>query len=151
MMYENIVETKPYTSLEGLAAETGLPRTWLRAEAEAGRIPSLNIGHRRVFDSDAVRAALDDRSAMGVAEPKRAAQPDPDPAPPACNTENTQSTEDLLLDLWGLARHLKISLRWLRAECDAGRIPCLRAGKRRFFSLAAVREALVKRAADNAD
>lgn len=36
----------------------GVTQAWLKAEAEAGRIPSLQIGRRRVVDAESVEAAL---------------------------------------------------------------------------------------------
>jgi len=51
------------------------------------------------------------------------------------------------LSLRSLSRELSIAIGWLKAEADAGRIPCLRAGRRRLFSLEAVRQALLRRAA----
>lgn len=35
-----------------------LSAAWLKAEAEAGRIPSLKAGRRLLFDAEAVEAAL---------------------------------------------------------------------------------------------
>jgi hypothetical protein len=52
-----------------------------------------------------------------------------------------------LLTLTELAVALRVPENWLQAEADAGRIPCLRAGKRCRFALAAVEAALVHRAA----
>lgn len=47
----------------------GLSATWLRAEAEAGRIPGFRAGRRLLFDADAVTGALIGRAALGDAEP----------------------------------------------------------------------------------
>ena len=52
-----------------------------------------------------------------------------------------------LLTLRALARALRLTATWLGAEAHAGRIPSLMAGRRRLFSLEAVRQALLKRAA----
>lgn len=52
-----------------------------------------------------------------------------------------------LVSLRGLSRELKISIEWLKVEADAGRIPCLRAGRKRLFNAEAVRQALLRRAA----
>ena len=52
-----------------------------------------------------------------------------------------------LLDLGRVARRIGVTRQWLRAEADAGRIPCLRAGKRYLFNLAAVKDALAALAA----
>jgi hypothetical protein len=46
-----------------------------------------------------------------------------------------------------LARRIGVPATWLRAEADAGRIPCLRAGKRYLFDLATVQRELSDRAA----
>ena len=54
---------------------------------------------------------------------------------------------DQLVSLRALSRELKISIEWLKAEADAGRIPCLRAGRKRLFNVEAVRLALLRRAA----
>ena len=51
-----------------------------------------------------------------------------------------------LLSVRQLARRLEVSQAWLKAEAQAGRIPCLRAGGRFLFSLAAVHAALLERA-----
>jgi len=46
-----------------------------------------------------------------------------------------------------MARRLRVTVAWLREEADAGRIPCLRAGKRYLFNPEAVEAVLVARAA----
>lgn len=46
-----------------------------------------------------------------------------------------------------IARTLNLPAQWLKAEADAGRIPCLRAGRRRLFNLEAVERSLANRAA----
>jgi excisionase family DNA binding protein len=55
--------------------------------------------------------------------------------------------EKQLLTLREVARHLRVTTSWLKREVDAGRIPHLRAGARRLFSLGAVEKILVERAA----
>ena len=52
-----------------------------------------------------------------------------------------------LKSLSGLARELKLPIHWLKAETDAGRIPCLRAGRKRLFNIEAVLKVLAERAA----
>jgi len=47
----------------------------------------------------------------------------------------------------GLAAQLKLSRSWLDAEIKAGRIPYLRAGNKKLFSVARVRQLLAERAA----
>jgi hypothetical protein len=44
----------------------GLSLNWLKAEAEAGRIPSLRIGRKFVFDPEAVEQALLQRARGSV-------------------------------------------------------------------------------------
>ena len=49
-----------------------------------------------------------------------------------------------------LAQHFKrygISAGWLKAEAEAGRIPCFKAGRRLLFDAEAVEQALLQRAA----
>lgn len=46
--------TKPL-GVRATAKAVGVPATWLRAQAEAGRVPSLVIGRRRLFNVAAVR------------------------------------------------------------------------------------------------
>ena len=52
-----------------------------------------------------------------------------------------------LLSLHRAARRIGVSSRWLRAEADADRVPCLRADNRYLFNLEAVARALSRRAA----
>jgi hypothetical protein len=44
----------------------------------------------------------------------------------------------LLLTVYDLSERTGLPLAWLRREADAGRLPCIRAGRRRMFDLAAV-------------
>lgn len=53
---------------------------------------------------------------------------------------------DLLLSTRRLSSELGLPFEWLRKEADAGRIPVLRAGRKRLFNLAAVKHALAGRA-----
>lgn len=55
------------TNDHGLARIFVLPREWFKAEADAGRIPCLKIGRRRLFDIDAVRESLRQRAACSRA------------------------------------------------------------------------------------
>jgi excisionase family DNA binding protein len=55
---------------------------------------------------------------------------------------------DELLILARMARRLGVTNEWLRAEADAGRVPCLRAGKRYLFNPEAVQQVLARRAAE---
>jgi hypothetical protein len=54
---------------------------------------------------------------------------------------------DEVLTLPRMARRLGVTARWLRAEADAGRVPCLRAGNRYLFNPLAVQQAVAQRAA----
>ena len=51
-----------------------------------------------------------------------------------------------LLPTGPMARRLRVPVRWLRGEAEAGRVPCLKAGRVFLFSPAAVEAALVERA-----
>jgi hypothetical protein len=50
--------------------------------------------------------------------------------------------EPKFINLEELSRLTHLPAAWLKREADAQRIPCLRAGKRRLFDLAAVLKAL---------
>ncbi len=52
-----------------------------------------------------------------------------------------------VLSLCRMARRAGVTQQWLKAEAEAGRIPCLKAGKRFLFSPPAVLEALAVLAA----
>jgi hypothetical protein len=52
-----------------------------------------------------------------------------------------------LLTLPRLARHLRLPRDWLQAEALAGRLPCLRVGRKLLFSVPAVEQTLAERAA----
>jgi hypothetical protein len=54
-----------------------------------------------------------------------------------------------LLPVGPMARFLRVPVTWLRAEAEAGRVPCLRAGKVLLFNPSAVEQALAVRAAEN--
>lgn len=51
-----------FRSVSSTARALNVPASWLRSEAEAGRVPALRAGRRLLFDLDAVRAALVNRS-----------------------------------------------------------------------------------------
>ncbi len=52
----------PFRSVDATAARLNLPTAWLKAEAEAGRVPAIRIGRRLVMDLGVVREALIRRS-----------------------------------------------------------------------------------------
>jgi len=51
------------------------------------------------------------------------------------------------VSLQGAALRLGVPMAWLRAEALAGRVPCLRAGRRLLFRVADVEHVLADRAA----
>ncbi len=53
-----------------------------------------------------------------------------------------------LLTLPIIARRLRVPAKWLAQEADAGRIPCLRAGRRLLFNEDVVRGQLLERATE---
>jgi hypothetical protein len=52
-------------SLGRMARRLGVTQTWLRAEADADRVPSLRAGNRLLFAPEAVEAALAERAREG--------------------------------------------------------------------------------------
>jgi hypothetical protein len=56
---------------------------------------------------------------------------------------------DKLLSLPRLAARLRLPREWIEKEAVAGRLPCLRIGKRLFFNPDAVERALAKLAAED--
>ena len=59
-----------------------------------------------------------------------------------------ETTHAALLPLNRMARRLRVTVAWLRAEADAGRVPCLRAGSQHLFAPEAVERVLAERAAN---
>lgn len=60
------MDAKTFATLQRLAQRTGLPAPWLKAEAEAGRLPVLRAGRRLLFNIDDVEQALLERSRKGA-------------------------------------------------------------------------------------
>lgn len=57
--------------------------------------------------------------------------------------------DDQILEPVGpTARRLRVPVRWLREEAESGRVPHLKAGQALLFNVAAVRAALLERAAE---
>ena len=52
------MDSKTFIPLHALSRRLGLPAAWIKAEAEAGRIPSLRAGRRLMFNPDAVERIL---------------------------------------------------------------------------------------------
>lgn len=59
-------DEKLIVDLDGLARKLGLSKAWLKAEAVAGRIPSLKAGHQRIFNLDAVTQAIAKQAATAT-------------------------------------------------------------------------------------
>jgi excisionase family DNA binding protein len=55
--------TSQLLSLPALAKALNLPEEWIKAEADAGRIPHLRIGKRYRFNFEAVVRMLAERAA----------------------------------------------------------------------------------------
>lgn len=51
-------------SLARMARCLGVTQQWLRAEADACRVPRLKAGNRYLFNTEAVQKALADRAAL---------------------------------------------------------------------------------------
>lgn len=56
-------QNKQLVRLSGLSRRLGIPISWLREEADAGRIPSLRAGQTLLFDAGAVERTLLSRAA----------------------------------------------------------------------------------------
>lgn len=65
-----ISTTKTFTTLQCAAARLGLPAAWLRAEADAGRVPVLRAGRQRLFNVEDVERALVERARQQKGEVK---------------------------------------------------------------------------------
>lgn len=53
-------------TLYELSRHLRLPISWLHEEARAGRIPSLRVGCKRLYNTAAVERALAERAATGT-------------------------------------------------------------------------------------
>jgi hypothetical protein len=53
---------KTFTSVQITAVRLGVPASWLRDEALAGRIPHLRVGRRILLNPDIVRESLVERA-----------------------------------------------------------------------------------------
>lgn len=56
------MDTKTFIPLHALSRRLGLPAAWIKAEAKAGRIPSLRAGRQLMFNPDAVERILIERA-----------------------------------------------------------------------------------------
>lgn len=50
--------SKPFVSLHTLSQQLGLPAAWIKAQAVAGKIPSLRTGRRLMFNQTDVQHVL---------------------------------------------------------------------------------------------
>lgn len=55
-----------FAPLERVARALGVPVTWLREEAEAGRIPYIRAGRRWLVHTERTRVALERRAEGGA-------------------------------------------------------------------------------------
>ena len=55
----------PFITANELANALNLPVSWIKAEAQAGRLPCIRAGRRLMFDPALVRASLAERSRGG--------------------------------------------------------------------------------------
>ena len=64
------VSTQPetFTSLRCAAAQLGVPVNWLRQEADAGRVPCLRVGRRRLFSVPDLQRILLELTARTITE-----------------------------------------------------------------------------------
>ena len=53
-----------YVSVHGLSDITKLPSSWIKREADAGRIPCMRVGRSRMFDPELVHKALTARQLL---------------------------------------------------------------------------------------
>jgi hypothetical protein len=57
---------KPFASVERIAANLGIPESWLRDEVEAGRVPCLRAGKRILLSRDVVERTLLERASTST-------------------------------------------------------------------------------------
>ena len=56
--------------------------------------------------------------------------------------------ETNLVNLTGLSRRVRLPAAWLKSQAAAGRLPCLRVGRKVRFNVAAVEKTLAEMAAE---
>jgi excisionase family DNA binding protein len=57
-----MIEKPKLVPLGEMAERLRVPRSWLKAEADAGRLPHLKAGARVLFDAQVVEALLHERA-----------------------------------------------------------------------------------------
>lgn len=68
---EPVQTSEVFLPLHRAASRLGVPSSWLRTEALAGRVPYLRVGRRLLFNPAAVEGVLLDRAsqeAKGIAD-----------------------------------------------------------------------------------
>lgn len=60
--------SESFLPLRRAAVRLGVPAAWLRAEADAGRVPHLRVGRRLLVNPQAVERVLLDRSRQAGGE-----------------------------------------------------------------------------------
>ena len=60
--------SETFLSLRRAAVRLGVPAAWLRAEADAGRVPHLRVGRRLLVNPQAVERVLLERSQQAGGE-----------------------------------------------------------------------------------
>jgi hypothetical protein len=61
-------ESELFLPLRRAAVRLGVPAAWLRAEADAGRVPCLRVGRRLLVSPQAVERVLLDRAQRSAGE-----------------------------------------------------------------------------------
>ena len=64
-IYATGMERKLFIPLHALSRRLGLPAAWIKAEAQAGRIPFLRTNRRLMFNPEAVERVLIERTKAG--------------------------------------------------------------------------------------
>jgi excisionase family DNA binding protein len=62
---------KRFATIQAVAADLGVPRSYLKREAEAGRLPYIKAGRRLLLDREAVALALSQRAQQSAEGGKR--------------------------------------------------------------------------------
>lgn len=71
---ERLRRPSPFVSIEVAALTLALPQKYLKAEIEAGRLPYLQVGRRRVVNVRDVGRALREQARGGADDAQRAAR-----------------------------------------------------------------------------
>lgn len=61
-------DDKRLMPIQILARKLGAPSTWLRAEAEGGRLPCVKVGRSLLFDYEVIEATLRKRASSVIPE-----------------------------------------------------------------------------------